>query len=61
MTGQNLSSCEFEEWMLRAAWNLEQRQEIIQTAAGEEGLFYLHETQKAARPLTQGFTLQDCQ
>lgn len=50
MTGPNLSSCEFEEWMLRAAWNVEQRQEIIQTAAGEEGLFYLHETQKAARP-----------
>lgn len=44
MRRQNLPSCEFEEWILRVAWNLEQRQEMIQTAAGEEGLFYLHET-----------------
>lgn len=41
---QNLSSYEFDEWMLRAAWNLERRQEMIQTAAEGEGLFYLHET-----------------
>lgn len=47
MRWQNLSSCEFEEWMLRAAWDLEQRREMIQTA-GEEGLFYSHEISSTA-------------